>query len=671
MQKKLVKGLYLSIFGLLLGCSSSNKSTVHASTELGTTHQASPINAKHPIEYKPIQSVDMAARQSVIQAYQAMKNRQWDLLPNYAIAAQNDHELGAYPMYWYLRQQLSQTNIPVTLLQSFFKQYPNTYVSARLKADWVVAAAKQGDFRTAVQLGKPTINHASGICAYYQAKAALGQSVSISEALASAKNNDACGAMLNTLKSKGLVDLHKLREPLREAVEYDNKAMAQRYARVAFTTEGFQQFNAIINNPKQWLDTQFGPAKNIEQAELRTLAFSRLARQDRENGIHFLKTQGAALLSAKDQQWAYTQFALVSVLNLEDRADQWYRLGKDIQLSPYNAAWRVRAALRQPKIDWAWVEKAINLMDSTQQKETVWTYWKARALKERGHTAQANALFAQLEGQYDFYGLLGQEALHGHITFPTQAAPVSTAELNHIKQNTGLQKAVALFSLGWRNEAVAEWNYAIVGLGDRDLLAAAQWAENEHIYDRAINTSMLTKREVNFHQRFLAPFEGRVGQQARSVGIAPSWVYGLIRQESRFVSVARSTVGASGLMQLMPGTAKLVANKIGMSDFSPSRVNDFEVNTILGTNYLSMIQADLDGKEVLATAGYNAGPNRAKRWRSALTHPVEGAIFAETIPFTETRIYVKNVLANAVWYDALFNKGKVKSLKNRLGTIAP
>ena len=120
----------------------------------------------------------------------------------------------------------------------------------------------------------------------------------------------------------------------------------------------------------------------------------------------------------------------------------------------------------------------------------------------------------------------------------------------------------------------------------------------------------------------------------------------------------------------MPATAKWTANKIGMTDFQPSMVNDFEVNTVLGTNYLNMVLQQLNGSEVLASAGYNAGPKRPLNWRSRLQGPVEGAVFAETIPFTETRLYVKNVLSNATYYSMVFS-GQPHSLKQRLGTIAP
>jgi len=123
-------------------------------------------------------------------------------------------------------------------------------------------------------------------------------------------------------------------------------------------------------------------------------------------------------------------------------------------------------------------------------------------------------------------------------------------------------------------------------------------------------------------------------------------------------------------MQLMPATAKEVARRIGMSDFSQVRINEIDTNILLGTNYLNMVLQSLDGSQPLATAAYNAGPGRPKAWRATLTRPVEGAIFAETIPFAETRGYVKNVMSNATYYAALFENAP-QSLKARLGTISP
>jgi soluble lytic murein transglycosylase len=157
---------------------------------------------------------------------------------------------------------------------------------------------------------------------------------------------------------------------------------------------------------------------------------------------------------------------------------------------------------------------------------------------------------------------------------------------------------------------------------------------------------------------------------ARSLGLDQAWIYGLIRQESRFVMSARSYVGAQGLMQIMPGTAKFIAHKIGLEGYTPSQAGEIGTNIMLGTNYLAIIYNDLDNSQVLATAAYNAGPGRPRTWRSSLNVPVEGAIFAETIPFNETRDYVEKVLSNATYYAAMF-EDKPQSLKARLGMVQP
>jgi soluble lytic murein transglycosylase len=113
-----------------------------------------------------------------------------------------------------------------------------------------------------------------------------------------------------------------------------------------------------------------------------------------------------------------------------------------------------------------------------------------------------------------------------------------------------------------------------------------------------------------------------------------------------------------------------VARKVGITDFAPARVTDVDVNLRLGTAYLKMVLDDLDGMPALAAAAYNAGPGRPRAWRASLQRPVEGAVFAETIPFNETRDYVKRVLANAVHYGALAD-GRTPSLRALLGTVAP
>jgi soluble lytic murein transglycosylase len=216
-----------------------------------------------------------------------------------------------------------------------------------------------------------------------------------------------------------------------------------------------------------------------------------------------------------------------------------------------------------------------------------------------------------------------------------------------------------------RTEATREWVFTIRNMDDMQLLAAAELALRAGVFDRAINTADRTAHQHNYKVRFLAPYKDVFNEQARIFGLEEAWVLGLVRQESRFIVRAKSSVGAQGLMQLMPATARWVAKRNNVRDFSPTRVAEVPINVALGTGYLKMVLDDL-GHAVLASAAYNAGPGRARRWRDA--KPLEGAIYAETIPFNETRDYVKKVMANTMYYAQLIG-GKLIPLKERLGQI--
>ena len=283
---------------------------------------------------------------------------------------------------------------------------------------------------------------------------------------------------------------------------------------------------------------------------------------------------------------------------------------------------------------------------------------------------RAAELFGRIAGQNNFYGVLADEELGHQVTIPPPGAPVSAAELAAVAANPGFQRAVKFFNLGLRFEGTREWNWELRKMNERQFLAAAEFARQNDMLDRMVNTSERTKVEFDYTQRYPSPHNDIMHPATQTLGLDKAWVYGLIRQESRFIRDAQSNVGASGLMQVMPATGKYVAKKIGLTDFVQNMLSDVRTNILLGTNYLNMVLGGMDGSEVLATAGYNAGPGRARAWRAALTRPMEGAIFAETIPFNETRGYVKNVMTNATYYGALFDN-KPQSLKARLGIIRP
>ncbi len=611
-----------------------------------------------------------AAAQAVAAARQAVNSKQYGQLASYVPQARGD-VLATYPEYWYLRTQLGLYRTPnvAQSLEQFLEKNNGSYLADRLRGEWVLTAARSGDFVTVRNLGQVLNPSNQVLCAQLEARHMGGQRATAAEAMKIFVPFGACWKLFDQLVADRVLTSAELIPYLHEAIENNKLPDARRFAAYVFDTKELTAYDAMIKAPAAWLATQTALG-SVERNEIIAIGLARVARTDLAAADSLMNRQWKNLLPKKYSQWVYGQMALVASMNLDPRAYQWYRESGTVRLSDNNEAWRVRIALRQPKIDWKWVMQGIDTMREPQRSDPTWVYWKARGLAATGKKADAEKAYASIAADYSFYGQLAAEEMGRTITAQKRPDPVTEQELAQARANPGLQRAVTLFKRGWRPEAVPEWNFAIRGMTDRQLLAASELARRESIYDRVVVTSGRTKSEVDFTQRFVAPFEGRVSAQAREVNVEPACVYGLIRQESLFIMDARSHVGASGLMQLMPATAKWMAKKIGLTDFTPSSVNDFDTNTKLGTSYLSMVQADLGGSQVLASAGYNAGPGRPMLWRSKLDGPVEGAIFAETIPFNETRDYVKKVMSNATYYAAVFT-GNPQSLKQRLGQIEP
>jgi soluble lytic murein transglycosylase len=360
-------------------------------------------------------------------------------------------------------------------------------------------------------------------------------------------------------------------------------------------------------------------------------------------------------------------------------AIEWYRNGGDqVGVAPDVARadevleWQARAALRgtQDGPDWTMVRDTIERMPNELRTEPAWVFWHARAIMTEGRSSEAAVYLRSIARRFDFYGKLAADELELPMAIPPRPAPASDDEIDAWNGNAGFARALKFYDLGLRAEGNREWAWQLRGKSDRELLAAAEYARRLNVLDRMIAASERTREQFDISQRYPAPHREELTRHAQAAGLDETWVYGLIRQESRFIQDARSSVGAQGLMQLMPSTARYVARRVGMSDYHPTRIVELETNLRLGTHYLKLVFDDLDGQAVVASAAYNAGPNRARVWRASLPRTVEGAIFAETIPFNETRDYVKKVMANAVTYAVIFEQPNV-SLKTMLGSVAP
>jgi soluble lytic murein transglycosylase len=431
----------------------------------------------------------------------------------------------------------------------------------------------------------------------------------------------------------------------------------------------------IHADPERYLDKRI-IAITRNRKELAVLALIRLAAQDPEQAAQLLDKRWSIQLSPEERNWTWGVIGKQAAQKLQNEASSYFaKVQKDSDLNDDLLSWKVRAALRQGQ--WRQVLTATQAMSPEMQKDPAWVYWRARALSTTAQDAaqkqEAQALLRSIASVRGFYEQLAQEELGQAITVPERPVALTPQEKASAQANPGLQRALHAIAIGLRPEGNREWNYSTNlhtpgGMNDRELLAAADLACQRQVWDRCINTSERTKEVFDHEQRFPMPLREIVVRRANDIRLDPAYVYGLIRQESRFIMDARSHVGASGLMQVMPATAKWTAKKIGLSNFTPDQITDREVNVAIGTGYLKLVLDDFEGSMPMATAAYNAGPSRPRNWRNG---PVlEAAIWAENIPFQETRDYVKKVLSNTTNYAAILTR-QPQSLKARLGSIGP
>ena len=478
---------------------------------------------------------------------------------------------------------------------------------------------------------------------------------------------ESCQALFTELEARGEITPDDIWKRFRLAHEAGNFRLAARLvgelpAKDRPTATDYDRVERNAGSALAKGEFRFGSRSGREIA---LYALDRVARGDAD-AAHRAWVRWRARLPDADRRYGNLLVAYSAARQLLPEANAWYR---DVGDAPQNEAqreWRVRAALRA--LAWHDVSRAIDAMPESQAQEPAWRYWKARAFEAQSRKDDAIRLFGSLAAEPHFYGFLAADAIGAAIMPVSEPLPVDEEALAAFGARRAVQRVLRLAALGMRPEAQREWAYVVRGIDDRSLLLASEFARRNGLYDRSINTADRTQRRHDFGLRYQTPYREAIGPAVREMGLDEAWVFGLTRQESRFAADIVSSAGAIGLMQLMAPTARWIARQTHRSDYRIAQLEEPEINARFGTYYLRHVLDRLDGLPVLATAAYNAGPGRAQNWRGA--EPLEGAIYAETIPFNETRDYVKKVMANAMFYQAQLGLPYV-TLTDRLGIVTP
>mgnify|MGYP006277036223 CR=1 FL=1 len=587
------------------------------------------------------------------------------------------HPLQPYVAYWQLRLGLDSAIRDDVL--GYASRWPDTPLADRLRGEWLKVLGRRGDWDT-FALDYPAVTEPDTEISCYGIQ--LQRRREGDPALAAAKplwftgqaTPDACDPLFTALiRSNDLTVTDRLAR-FRLATEAGNFRLAQSIAVDLPPEERItaRQFAAVDRDPVKALAHGDFAWAHVGGRELALYALERAARAD-PVAARAAWLRQRTHLPAAERLVGNARLAFHAARQLAPAANDWYREAAGAPMNELQRAWQVRAALRVGA--WPEVLAAIDAMPGKQAQEASWRYWRARALAALGRADEAAIAYAALAHEANFYGVLSSEAL-GRATLPgriaeavdpSPPAPSATA-LDAFGARAGVARTVRLARLGMRPESQREWVYVIRGADDQGLLVAAEYARRQGLYDRAINTADRTVAHHDFGLRYLTPYREHFSAAARDSTADEALLFGIARQESRFSSNIVSSAGAVGLMQLMPPTAKWVARQLGHSDYRASEISDVGVNTRFGAYYFKYWHDRLDRLPALAAAAYNAGPGRAQAWRAGV--PLEGAIWVETIPFNETRDYVKKVLTNAMFYARELNQPYL-SLTARLGTVPP
>ena len=596
------------------------------------------------------------------------------------LPAVRGHALEPWAAYWELKARLNEATSQE--VQAFMQRYAGSYQEDRLRNDWLLLLGQRREWGQFADLHPHyrmsddrevrcyalLIDQIKGTAPASAADDVRSNWYALRDA------DDGCthaAGELYSYKKLSALDIWRKARLGAEA----NRSRVVRAAVEIVAPEVLTQLKEVLDAPSKYLLARNMAGSRVRQ-ELVLLALIRLASGDPDSAAHQLDSKWSEYLSAEERNWAWGVIGKSAAQKLSGSAHGYFsNVTRNSHLNDDLLGWKVRAALRAGQ--WKAVGNVVDAMGAEARQDSTWVYWKARAMlatkPSEADRAEARQLLEGIAGTRGFYEQLALEELGQRITVPPAPAPLTAEEKAAARANPGLNRGLYAILLGLRSEGVREWNYTTNlhtpgGMADRELLAAADFACQREVWDRCINTSERTKTVTDMAQRFPMPFRAAVVERAQGIGLDPAYVYGLIRQESRFIMDARSHVGASGLMQVMPATARWTARKIGLTGFTADQITDRDTNITIGTAYLKLALDDFAGSMPMAAAAYNAGPGRPRSWRNG---PVlDAAIWAENVPFAETRDYVKKVLANTTNYAAMLT-GQPQSLKARLGTIGP
>lgn len=529
-----------------------------------------------------------------------------------------------------------------------------------MKLRWLRQLAERGDWTPFTQYYDPKMNFTELDCLYGQFQLthnlrAEGYANTEKLWMTSKTLPPACDALFALWAQGGQLTEQKRWQRARLAAQAGNYPLANALVNNMTTLAPQGRLLVAVAQKPEMLDNpaQFRPVDEA-MSDVVGLGLRRLAKKDPEKAMQMLDGYAASMRFSRDEQVTIAkEIGLTLARRYDDRALALMTKYDPGLLDDTVTEWRLRLLLRLGR--WNDAYELTRRLPEALASTNRWKYWQARALElSQPNSPLLPALYKAVSRERDFYGFLAADRTQTPYQLNNKPLVLSQATVNKVRNTAGIRRALEFYARGQMVEGRREWYHVTRHFTRDEQVAQAKLAYDMRWYFPAIRTISQAQYWDDLDIRFPIAHRDTLVREAQVRGLHSSWVFAITRQESAFMDDARSNVGAMGLMQLMPATAKETARKFSIPLATPNQAFDPDKNIQLGAAYLSQVHSQFNGNRVLASAAYNAGPGRVRQWLRGANH-LAFDVWVESIPFDETRQYVQNVLSYAVIYGQKLN----------------
>jgi len=572
------------------------------------------------------------------------------------------YTLADYPLYPYLQYYWLKNNLPQTnKILAFLSAYKDSRYADLLRLKWLDYLANNERWAEFLRYFQASDNVALE-CQFYWANYKVGnQQLAMNEAKRLWASGDTlpreCDSLLTALSLSPVLTPYLLWRRFELALEKDNRTLAI-YVQHLLDKPGqdiAELWLQVHKNPALIQDSLF-LSGNERQGRIFAHGVDRMAKSDLDLAINIWDS--SKLIVVKDSQVVQMLERKLALALAHARDIRAYdRLNQLSSVDAEVREWKVRAALLEQ--NWQHVAHALASLTNDEQETPQWQYWLARSLVETGQVLQGQSVYKRLSKDRSYYGFLAADAINEPYSFADNPVFISGNGLETLAQQKDFRVIQEFRLLNRETEAKRQWWFAVTKLSKEQLMIAAKLAQQWQWDQVAIITLVKADYWDDLALRFPVNYLSQVQNNAFLQNLDPAIIFGLIRQESMLDQNARSSAGARGLMQIMPETGQLIARKLNEPWQAENSLFNPDVNIKYGAFYYKQLLNRFNGHFALATAGYNAGPNRVVKWLPA-DRSLPADVWIETIPFKETRKYVTSVMSYAIIYQQRIQRNTLK-----------